>query len=146
MIGFFSHGFVTSIYGGIISTFIFLILYIGGLFYKKRFYKNTVVNNPPLSINDVVLAGCLGLVLGIHLLFQGLAVSLLFLCILTLTKFILMLIKRTYNPTTPIPIGSMLCLGAFIVILLNTLGFKQICLLSFCLTFTEPSSPFPVFP
>ena len=146
LFGVISHGLAPTFWGGVISTLIFLVLYIGGLFYKNHFYKNIVVKNLPFSMNDIFLAGCLGLVLGIHLVFQGLVLSLLFTCVLVLSKTMLMLIKHTYNPTTPIPIGSMLCLGAFLVILLSVLGYKQFCLLNFCMTFAEPSSPFAIFP
>lgn len=145
-LGSLSHGIFSALWGSIISLSLFFILYVGGLLYKSIRFRNKIPAKNPISINDVLLSGIMGLILGKPLVFQGLALTLGMVGVVSFFVFVSQIIQRNYHPTAAIPLGALMSSGALIVFIASLFGMVDISLLGFSMAFPKPSFPFSVFP
>ncbi len=110
------HGFGNALLGGLVGFGIMFGLYYLGIFFarwvSKRRGENIVAEGDALGFGDVNLAGILGLMLGLPLIFFGVLAAILAGGLVSLILVLGMLAFKRYQAFSAIPYAPFLIFGA----------------------------------
>jgi prepilin signal peptidase PulO-like enzyme (type II secretory pathway) len=118
-IGFWLHGLLPTIIGGLAGFATMLLLYYTGIWYTRWTAKRRGQEpgtEVALGFGDVNLSGILGLVLGWPGIVAGLLLAIILGGIVSLVFIVILLLRRRWRPSMAIPYAPFLVLGAGILL------------------------------
>lgn len=116
--GYYLHGIVPTLVGGLVGFAIMLVLYYLGILFAKLVsrLRKLEYSDPGLGYGDVTLAGVLGLMLGWPGITAGLVLGILLAGLDSAIYLVVLLITRHYKVFSSIPYAPFLVLGAAILL------------------------------
>jgi len=121
-IGFWLHGLLPTLFGGITGFGMMFILYYTGILYSRWMAHRRGQEEDDivaLGFGDVNLSGVLGLILGFPGIFAGLLFAIIIGGVVSLIYVVFMVIRRQWQPFSAIPYAPFLILGASILLYLR---------------------------
>jgi leader peptidase (prepilin peptidase)/N-methyltransferase len=118
-IGFWLHGWLPTLLGGITGFGAMFILYYTGILYSRWIARRRGQDDDELvalGLGDVNLSGVLGLILGFPGIFAGLLFAIIIGGVVSFVYVVYMLVRRQWQPFSAIPYAPFLLLGAGILL------------------------------
>lgn len=116
--GYFLHGLVSTILGGLAGFLMMYLLYLGGGWFTKFLSKRRgePIDQVALGFGDVAISTVIGLLLGWPAITAGLLIGIIAGGLISGLFLLGMLILRKYQPLTALPYTPFLVLGALILL------------------------------
>jgi len=117
--GFYLHGIIPTILGGLAGFLIMLVLYYLGILFARlvtRLRRQVNSSDVGLGFGDVTLAGVLGLMLGWPGITIGLIVGIILAGMVSAIYLVILIISRRYKVFSSIPYAPFLVLGSAILL------------------------------
>jgi len=116
--GYFAHGIVPTLLGGVAGFAIMLVLYYLGILFAKVFsrIRKQDYTDPGLGYGDVTLAGVLGLMLGWPGITAGLVVGILLAGLVSAIYLVVLVVTHRYTIFSSIPYAPFLVIGSAILL------------------------------
>jgi leader peptidase (prepilin peptidase) / N-methyltransferase len=116
--GWFLHGWLKTVLGGLSGFLIFLALYYLGRLFARRLSRNREepVDEEALGFGDVHLAGIIGLLTGFPFNLTALLLGIIFGGIVSAGLIVFAVIKKQYQAFQAIPYGPFIILGGLIAL------------------------------
>lgn len=121
-IGFWLHGWLPTLLGGITGFGTMFILYYTGILYSRWIARRRGQGEDELvalGFGDVNLSGVLGLILGFPGIFAGLLFAIVIGGVVSLVYVVIMIVRRQWQSFSAIPYAPFLLLGAGILLYLR---------------------------
>jgi leader peptidase (prepilin peptidase)/N-methyltransferase len=117
-LGFYLHGIVPTILGGLAGFLIMLVLYYLGILFARLLarIRGQVSSDVGLGFGDVILAGVLGLMLGWPGVTIGLIMGIILAGMVSAIYLMILIIRRRYKVFSSIPYAPFLVLGSAILL------------------------------
>lgn len=121
LIGFYLHGILVTLLGGLAGFGAMLALYFLGALFARFVVRRSQegFSDEALGFGDVILGGILGLILGWPAIIGGLLISILLAGAISLIYLLLTILARRYRAFTFIPYGPFMIAGAVALIFFN---------------------------
>lgn len=116
--GYFLHGIVPTILGGLAGFVMMYLLYLGGGWFTKFLSKRRgePIDQVALGFGDVSISTVIGLLLGWPVITAGLLLGIFAGGLFSVLFLLVMLILRRYQPLTALPYTPFLVLGAIVLL------------------------------
>lgn len=117
-LGFYLHGIVPTLLGGLAGFLIMLVLYYLGILFARLLarIRGQVSSDVGLGFGDVILAGVLGLMLGWPGVTIGLIMGIILAGMVSAIYLMILIIRRRYKVFSSIPYAPFLVLGSAILL------------------------------
>lgn len=118
VLGFYLHGFVPTVFGGLAGFIImFLIYQLGPLFMRLlASLRKQAYEEEPLGFGDVYLSGVIGLMLGWPAVVAGIIITIISAGLFSFLFILAKMFKKDYHPNLAIPYGPFIVFGAFVLL------------------------------
>jgi leader peptidase (prepilin peptidase)/N-methyltransferase len=117
-VGYYLHGIVLTLLGGLAGFAIMLVLYYLGVLFARwvAHIRGQVYSDVGLGFGDVTLAGVLGLMLGWPGITAGLILAILLAGMVSAIYLVILIITHRYKVFSSIPYAPFLVLGSAVLL------------------------------